>query len=346
MVTVTGLAQQHAWRDRVLPPVERVRAGLWSIPVPIPDSPMRYVLVYAFELPDGLAIVDAGWDTPQAWDALVAGLGVAGAKVEDVRAVLVTHIHPDHYGLAGRVRAASGGWIGLHAHEAATLPARYGHVENLIEASYQWLTRCGVPEPEARRLAGSSRQLLPFVHMAEPDRLLADGDRLRLPGWDLRAIWTPGHTPGHLCYYDQTRQLLFSGDHVLPRISPNVSVHPQQPANPLGDFLGTFDQLAALAVAEVLPAHEYRFSGLPARLSQMRAHHEERLGEARALVAAAPGRTTWEVASRVRWSRGWDEIQGFMRRAAVGETLAHLILLRERGAVRCDGDVARWYPTR
>jgi glyoxylase-like metal-dependent hydrolase (beta-lactamase superfamily II) len=343
MVTVTGLRQQQAWREGVLPPVERVRAGLWSIPVPIPNSSLRYVLVYAFELPDGLAIVDAGWDTPEAWDALTAGLAAIGSTVDDVRAILVTHIHPDHYGLAGRVRAASGAWIGLHPREADTLPARYGQVDRLIELSYRWLVRCGVPDGDARTLAGSSKELLPFVHMAEPDRLLEHGDRVGLPGWDLRALWTPGHTPGHLCFYDQTRQLLLSGDHVLPRISPNISMHPQQPENPLGEFLGTFDELSALAVAEVLPAHEYRFAGLAARLDQLRTHHEERLVELLRLVDADPGATTWDLARRLTWSRPWERIEGYMRRAAVGETLAHLTLLRERGLVRASGDTPqRW----
>jgi len=112
-----------------MPPVERVGDGLWSIPVPIPNNPLRYVLVYAFELRDGVAIVDAGWDTADAWAALCGGLEHAGFAVGDVRAALITHIHPDHYGLAGRVRERSGAWVALHAADAALLPAalRDGH---------------------------------------------------------------------------------------------------------------------------------------------------------------------------------------------------------------------------
>src|SRR5919198_3212163 len=94
-----------------LPPVEQVRPGLWSIPVPIPNNPLRYVLVYAFETDRGPVIVDAGWNTDDAFDALCAGLTTVGASVADVRGVMVTHIHPDHYGLAGRVRETSGAWV-------------------------------------------------------------------------------------------------------------------------------------------------------------------------------------------------------------------------------------------
>src|SRR5436309_8801787 len=87
-----------------LPPVERVRPGIWSIPVPLPNNSLRYVLVYLFETDAGPYIVDAGWNTDEAYAALSAGLAVAGTSMADVRGVLVTHIHPDHYGLAGRVR--------------------------------------------------------------------------------------------------------------------------------------------------------------------------------------------------------------------------------------------------
>ncbi len=96
MVVVTGVLQKEAWDRDVMPPVERVRPGLWSIPVPIPDNPLRYVLVYAFELDHGVAIVDAGWNTEDAWTALNNGLEEAGGSIADVQAVLVTHNHPDH----------------------------------------------------------------------------------------------------------------------------------------------------------------------------------------------------------------------------------------------------------
>lgn len=107
VVQVTGTLQKDAWDKNVLPPVEQVRPGLWSIPVPIPNNPLRYVLVYAMELGGGgVAIVDAGWNTDEAFESLNNGLVTAGGTISDVRAVLVTHNHPDHYGLAGRVHAS------------------------------------------------------------------------------------------------------------------------------------------------------------------------------------------------------------------------------------------------
>src|SRR5579863_3754395 len=158
-MAVTGTLQRAAWDEGVVPPVERVRPGLWSIPVPLPDSPLRYVLVYALELDDGVALVDAGWDTPEAWDALTDGLAVAGGTVADVRAVVVTHIHPDHYGLAGRVREASGAWIGLHEADAALLRRRYVETEELVSSMSDLLEVCGVPTELVPDLASSSMQI-------------------------------------------------------------------------------------------------------------------------------------------------------------------------------------------
>jgi glyoxylase-like metal-dependent hydrolase (beta-lactamase superfamily II) len=334
MIEATGTAQHAAWQARELPPVEQVRPGLWSIPVPLPNTALRYVLVYALELPDGVAIVDAGWETPDAWAALTAGLAVGGFTVADVRAILITHVHPDHYGLAGRVRAESGGWIGLHRLEAESLPGRYGAVDAMIERGQAWLRRAGAPEEEAGVLAGSSRDMLPLVRMAEPDRLVEDGELIGLPGWQVRAVWTPGHTPGHLCFHEERTGVLLSGDHVLPRISPNVSAHPLQQPDPLREFLDSLAKVGKLDVGEVLPAHEYRFSGLADRVADLLEHHEERLAELRARIVTEPGASTWELAERMPWRRPWSEITGFNRRAAVGETLAHLRLLVSRGLVR------------
>src|SRR5664280_1864015 len=172
VVVVTGKLQKEAWDNKVLPPVEQVRPGLWSIPVPIPDNPLRYVLVYGLELDGGgMALVDAGWDTDEAWLALGDGLSAAGGSIFDVRAVLVTHIHPDHYGLAGRVREASGAWIGLHPDDAVMLEARYGDTDELLSDMSHLLAESGVPADRLPDLAFASMVLKSMVTMAVPDVL-------------------------------------------------------------------------------------------------------------------------------------------------------------------------------
>ncbi|GAA3441984.1 MBL fold metallo-hydrolase [Planomonospora venezuelensis] len=346
-VTPASEAQREAWTSGGFPEVERVRPGLWSIPVPLPAIPLRYVLVYALELPDGVAIVDAGWNTDEAYGALAAGLKVAGYEMTDVKAVLVTHIHPDHYGLAGRIREVSGAWIGLHPADSRLLHDRYddGAVDSLVAQERALLVRSGVPQATLDELAGASMMIRHYVTMARPDRLIEDGERVGLPGWDLQAVWTPGHSPGHLCFVERERRLLFSGDHVLARITPIVAVHPQSAPNPLADYLQALATVRKFDVDEVLPAHEYRFLELAERVDHVMAHHSERLAEIEAAVGAAGGITCWDTATRLTWSRPWETIPSFMRRAANNETLAHLVWLEARGRLRrVPGEPDLWHP--
>jgi glyoxylase-like metal-dependent hydrolase (beta-lactamase superfamily II) len=326
-----------------LPPVEEVRPGLWSLAVPIPASPLAYVLCYAFELPGGgVVLVDPGWNAGESLAELEAGLGRLGARLSDVRGVLVTHIHPDHYGLAGRVREASGAWIALHPADAALIPDRYEDVDELLERTGAWLRAAGAPQSAVEELQGVSMLMRRFVVAARPDVRLEHGDRPEVPGWELVALHTPGHTPGHLCFHEERAGVLLTGDHVLPRISPNVSFHPQSTEDPLGDYLASLKQLQAYAGAAVLPGHEWRFDDLAGRVDALVAHHEERLAETRRVVAAGAD-TVWEVAARLHWSRPWEELDGWLRRAALGEAQAHLIVLERRGGVgRSTGAPERW----
>jgi glyoxylase-like metal-dependent hydrolase (beta-lactamase superfamily II) len=147
-----------------------------------------------------------------------------------------------------------------------------------------------------------------------------------------------------VCFFSERHKLLISGDHVLPRITPNISVHAQQFSNPLGDFLASLLKVQNLGTEEVLPAHEYRFADLQSRLEEIIAHHADRLTEIEQVLADHPGSTAWEITLRLHWSRPWDEIQSFMQRQANGETLAHCVLLELHDRIRREGSgPARFY---
>jgi glyoxylase-like metal-dependent hydrolase (beta-lactamase superfamily II) len=328
-----------------LPPVERLRPGLSVVPVPLPNNSLRYVFVYVFESDKGVYLVDAGWNTDDAYNALAAGLATSGYTMADVRGVMVTHIHPDHYGLAGRVREASGAWISLHPADARLIQDRYIEPTELLARVGAMLRRMGAPEPDVGALTSSAMPVRPLVDPVLPDVLLEDGERPDVPGWDLTAIWTPGHTPGHLCFWEPANEVLLTGDHVLPKITPNISFHPQASDDPLGDFLRALDRLDGYEPREVLPAHEHRFFDLHTRIEELRLHHAQRFREA--LAAIQGGHTTaWEIAERMTWSRPWADIDGWMRRAAVGETVAHLMAMHKRGAVVEEpGEPSHWVLT-
>lgn len=314
--------------------------GVWSIPVPIPNSPLASTLVYALESARGPVLVDAGWEHEDAWSALVEGLRAFGMDVADVYGVVVTHHHPDHAGLAGRVREASGAWIAMHREDAAVVRLFRDVVRRGAHRSWR---------PDALRLAGADdrdlaaprRRGARVAPPAEPDRELADGDLVDLPGRRLRAIWTPGHSPGHICLHLEDGDRVFTGDHVLPRITPHIGLYPYDlpDADPLGDFLTSLGRIAGLPAAreaEALPAHQHRFTGLAARAREIVRHHEDRLAEVAALLGAEPA-TLWQVAAGMRWRSPWEAMTLPDREMAAGEAAAHLRTLERRGVARRDG---------
>jgi glyoxylase-like metal-dependent hydrolase (beta-lactamase superfamily II) len=343
-VDVTGTAQHDAWLARALPPVEQLRADLWSIPVPM-GGPLRYVSVYAFALDGGgLGLLDTGWESDEGWAALTDGLGSIGAGIEDVRGVLVTHLHFDHLGLAERVRRASGAWVAMHPADATIVgsPVHRDPAAS-VAAEVAFLVSLGADPDEAAADVGRPEKFEPFSRMAIPDRLLEDGEHADFPGWRMRAVHTPGHTPGHLCFAEERTGLFFSGDHVLPRISPNISSTHDGTPDPLGDYLQSLAAVSGDEPTEVLPAHEWRFRGLGDRTGQLREHHEHRLTELLDAIRGHPQSTPWQLAAYLTWSRPWEQYERRMRIFAVTETDAHLRLLAARGLISSDGAaVPRW----
>ncbi|MBW8484325.1 MBL fold metallo-hydrolase [Actinomadura parmotrematis] len=319
------------------PAPEDLGGGVWSVPVPIPGNPLNYTLVYALESPSGPVLVDAGWEHEEAWAVLKDGLATFGMDIADVHGVVVTHYHPDHAGLAGRVRAASGAWIAMHGADAAVVRMFHDAVREDADRSWESaaLRRAGAPADEVAVASGEGRVDPPAV----PDRELADGDLVDLPGRALRAIHTPGHSPGHICLHLEDTGRVFTGDHVLPRITPHIGLYPYDlpGVDPLGDFLGSLGKVGGLPADQVLPAHQYRFTGLSDRAAEIVAHHEERIAEVLDLLSGRPV-SLWDLTAGLTWRHPWAEMTRQARRMAAGEAAAHLRVLERRGIARRAGD--------
>ncbi|MFJ6750603.1 MULTISPECIES: MBL fold metallo-hydrolase [unclassified Streptomyces] len=342
------------------------KGGVWSIAVPIPDNPLGHTLVHLLETDRGPVLIDTGWDDPDSWDTLVAGVAACGFALTDIHGVLITHHHPDHHGLSAAVREASGAWIAMHAADTdvvrRTRQAQPGRWLDFVAAK---LTAAGAPEEHlapllARRAKGGGRSL-PGRPPALPDREISPGELLDLPGRRLRAIWTPGHTPGHVCLHLEEEHpgmraeggaedrageplgaaggrppgygRLFSGDHLLPGITPHVGLYEDPDdatvTDPLGDYLDSLERIGRLAPAEVLPAHQHAFTDAAGRVRELIAHHEERLSGLRALLHEPL--TPWQLAVSMEWNRPWEEIPYGSRTIAVSEAEAHLRRLVKLG---------------
>lgn len=303
---------------------------------------MGFVHCYLIEDEGRRVLVDPGWDTDDGVRVLRERLRGLGVVLADLDAVHVTHLHPDHLGTARVIQAEAGCPVYLGEADARGIrQAGDGTTDRRLASITGFLTLSGAP--------------VEVVDALETERgLMGAFDRfgaLRLestpPEWcvgDIRVetVSTPGHTPGHSCYYLPAQGLLLTGDHVLPRVTPNVAAY-DYAANPLADYLASLRRLQELDVRQVLPGHEFRFDDLGRRVAQLLDHHERRADEVITCLTRLGSATTWDLAERLRWSRPWADMDGYARRSANGETAAHLTyLLSESRVCAAEGDVIRW----
>ncbi len=316
----------RSWEE---PGAHPVSPGVFRIPLPLPGDSLRAVNVYAVQDDGGVTLIDAGWSRPAAWEALAAGLRQVGAELGDVRTVLVTHMHRDHFGQASAVRQASGAGVVLGRGERLSL--EFILDESRPDRWAPWvarLRRYGADQLLAEFGGPPAREDEGLWEM--PDRWAGDAESFGAGERELVALETPGHTRGHLSFMDPANRLLFAGDHVLPHITPSIGFEPPLVDGlPLADFLTSLVKVRDLAVDTVLPAHGPPFTGLAARVDELLAHHAARLAASRAVLGERP-RTAFEVARELPWTRRkrrYDELDLFNSQLAVAETAAHLDLL-------------------
>lgn len=292
---------------------------------------LPYVMPYLIKYGGETILIDCGWNTDDAYGALEQGMAEHGAHPNDITKLIITHVHPDHYGMAGRLKKLSSCEVIIHEKDAEVIKDRYFGPKPLMANMQKFMQMNGVPPMDAPGMSQGSMNMLDRVSPVPPDTEVKGGEVIRAGDYEFELIWTPGHSPGHICIYEPNRKILFTGDHVLPTITPNVSIHTQTHGSPLGDYIRSLDIVEALDVDYVFPAHEFDIKVLKTRLKEIHDHHEMRLDEMVNCVDSG-GSTAWDVAGRVKWATGsLADFEPFMQRAAVGETLAHLEFLYEEG---------------
>jgi len=298
-----------------------------------PDAPAG-TLCYLIRQGQGWLMVDCGLKHRSCLESLRQQLAILNISPRDIKWLLVTHFHPDHFGLAAEVRAISGAQIILHRLDWGVLQLITKAAGGLTSEEFnRWVTSLGVLPHE---LDGYDRVFefgtALFPANVEPD-LLLDGEDQPVGDEGLRAMLTPGHTPGHVCVYDGQNRLLFSGDHVLTGITTHITPGILSDDDQLGRYLESLHKVQSLDVQMVLPAHENPFAGLSQRVGQLVEHHEIRLHQVLAPIRLS-ALSARDIASQVEWVVGlWEQMDGINRLLAIQETMAHLRLLQGRGDV-------------
>ena len=312
----------------------QVVPGIYRLKIPLPskDLLLGYINIYLVRGDNEFLLIDTGWDTEEALDSLQQQLAELGVKIKDISQVVVTHFHPDHYGLAGELKQLSRAKISLHYMEKDLIDARYVNMDKLLHQMEQWLRINGVPASELHRLQMASVGMVRFVSAAIPDITIQGGETISVGSFNFQVMWTPGHSPGHICLYESTQKILISGDHILPTITPNIGLNPQSSKNPLGDYLNSLNATKELDVKLVLPGHENPFNGLQQRVDELIGHHEHRNSEIIEALKAEP-KTAYQISTEITWlpginGIGWQDLSPWDKRLAVLETLAHLEALR------------------
>ncbi len=326
-----------------------VAPGVVWMRMPLPFV-LNHINIWGLEDDGGWAVVDTGMGTDAtlaAWRALFANYANAGnaANAPDQRSlsrIFVTHMHPDHVGMAGWLTRKFNCRLWMTRLEylnCRVLTADTGR--KAPDEGVAFFRQAGWSDAAIENYQARFGKFGKYIH-AMPDsyRRMTDGEDIRIGANTWRVIVGTGHSPEHACLYCADLKLLISGDQVLPRISSNVSVHPTEPdADPMSDWMASLAKIKREVPDDVLvlPAHNDCFRGLHARLDYLAASQERSLDRLRKTLRE-PKRAVDVFAAL--FGRSIDETDGGLLNLATGESLACLNYLMHRGEVRREVDAS------
>lgn len=303
---------------------ERILPGVWRLRLPCPWPGVPHVNAWAISRGDGVVLFDTGIGGEEGMHQLELALGQAKLRLRDVRLVVCTHSHSDHYGAAGPIVDAAGCELWMH-------PA-WGHVRAMAENPDEALDgrievarQSGVPAAALERYE-ARRGESPYIdRVVPPDRELVDGVEVATDFGFFRAYETPGHAPSHVVLHEPESGLLVSGDHLLGRISLFYD-HGHTP-DPVGEFIDSLDVVDELDIRLCLPGHGRTFRDVGAKIAAYREEVDSQLGTVRAALDDGE-KTPFGV---VEHMLGADNVSGPAAAWALQLSLAYLDHLRELG---------------
>jgi len=319
--------------------IREVFSNIFQIKVQLPYSPLGHLNSYLIRSEDENLLIDTGLNFPQTFQSLCEGISKAGVKPKELTEILLTHFHVDHVGLIPRFKEASKDIKLLIHHvemESSKLMSR--EFEDYKESMENFLKAHGAPSSIAINLQRFHPAFFTpqaYQEIAEEALSLENGQMITVGDYNFQVLWTPGHSPGHICLYEPSLKILISGDHLLPTITPHIAQFMEN-MDPLTDYLNSLEKIEKLDVEVVLPAHEETFANHRERIKQLKDHHKQRLMEILDGLKAGSS-TAYMLASKVHWNvnyKSWDDFPPFQKYLALGETVAHLNLLEQKGLVK------------
>lgn len=316
----------------LLPQARLVATNVWKIVIPIP-FPLRTVNMYALVGREGWALIDTGMGTPDGRVAFTAGLQLAGLSIDKLRTIVLTHHHPDHIGLSGELQEQSGAMVYMHPIDEAavqilwtgTMLRRFGHVSNFF-------LQHGLPQTEFWFSKVDPETMRTILHAPPHEAItpVEDGAYLDIADERYRVIWTPGHSDGHICLFRERDGVFLAGDHILPRITPNIGLYSEKDRpNPLGDYLTSLRKVMDLPASVVLPGHGEPFPDLAGRVAEILEHHKQREMQLLTMLDERP-QHAYQLTEQLFAHRLKDNEA---KRMAVAEVLSHLEYMRYNGRV-------------
>ncbi|MGG2199098.1 MULTISPECIES: MBL fold metallo-hydrolase [Paenibacillus] len=315
--------------------IREIREGLFRLPIPVP-FPMKFVYCYLFRDRRGWSIVDAGMqheEAVRAWKSVFDRLRI---DPKAVHSLYVTHFHPDHLGLAGLLQDWTGAPVYMSPQEMTMAKQVWSPGSTQAEEVRRMCLSHGMPDELAEQVKAQMKVLSGGVRLPVITPLAQQTVRLADMDWDI--LITPGHSDGHVCLYQSEHKLLFAGDHVLHKITPNISRWPNASPNPLKLYIESLNRLKSLDIQLALTSHADVIPDTRQRIDEILAHHEGRLE--RVLQLASGGRTAYETALVLF---GHRELNAHQWRFALAETLAHLVYLEDAGRLSSEIREGRHY---